>query len=212
MSEVLSEAPRLRPPGWKDPRLIIGFIVVALSVAGVVALVQSADSRQGYWAASVDVVPGATVHPDDFHIVQASMSESGEQYWLATRDLPAEFYISSTILQGEFLPQRQVVEADPAGRQQAGVRVSEDMPTSVKTGSRVDVWVALPREDGRGFEDPTRMITQAEVVGIADNTSAFAAEDTTTVYLMLSQDVVPEVLSAQANNAKISLIPSTNGD
>ena len=212
MNDKPAEAPRIRTPGWRDPRLIVGVILVVLSVAGVVALMQSADSRQGYWAASVDVVPGAKVKAEDFHIVQASMSEAANMYWPAERELPAEFYVASTVLQGEFLAHRQVSEADPGGRQQVGIRVSEDMPAAVSTGSRADVWVALADTDGRGYEEPHKLITSAEVVGIDDNTSAFAAAETTTVYLMLSQDALPGVLDAQANGAKISLVPSISGD
>lgn len=212
MTDKSTEAPRLRAPGWRDPRLIVGIILVLLSVTGVVALLQSADSRQGYWAAATDIVPGTKVSAADFHVVQASLSESSEHYWSAEQQLPAEFLISSTILQGEFLAQRQVTEADPDGRQQIAVRVSEDMPAAVATGSRADLWVALADPDGRGFEEPTKMITNAEVVGMEDSTSAFATADATTVYLMLSQDVLPGVLDAQANGAKIALVPTTSGD
>lgn len=211
MSTTPPEAPRLRPPGWKNPRLIIGIILVALSVAGVVALVQSADARQGYWAASADIVPGAKVTAADFHVVQASMPEAAEHYWTAEHALPEEFFVSSTILQGELLAQRQVSPADPDGRQQTGVRVSEDLPAAVKTGARVDVWVSMASDDRRGFDEPTKMITNAEVVGIDKNDSAFAAANTTTVYLMLSQDSVPKVLNAQANDAKVSLVAATSG-
>ena len=212
MNDKPAEARRIRPPGWRDPRLLIGLLLVALSVTGVVALVQTIDERQGYWAASKDIVPGAQVTAEDFHIVQASISESAEHYWKADKQLPPEFLVSSTILQGELLTQRQVAESDPDGRQQVGVRVSEDMPASVTIGSRVDVWVAAAREDGRGYEEPTKMISNAEVTGTDNNTSAFAAANTTTVYLMLAQDAVPPVLDAQANDAKIALVPATIGD
>lgn len=212
MNDKPAEARRIRPPGWRDPRLLIGLLLVALSVTGVVALVQTIDERQGYWAASTDIVPGAQVTAEDFHIVQASISESAEHYWKADKQLPPEFLVSSTILQGELLTQRQVAESDPGGRQQVGVRVSEDMPASVTIGSRVDVWVAAAREDGRGYEEPTKMISNAEVTGTDNNTSAFAAANTTTVYVMLAQDAVPPVLDAQANDAKIALVPATIGD
>lgn len=212
MNDKPAEARRIRPPGWRDPRLLIGLLLVALSVTGVVALVQTIDERQGYWAASTDIVPGAQVTAEDFHIVQASISESAEHYWKADKQLPPEFLVSSTILQGELLTQRQVAESDPDGRQQVGVRVSEDMPASVTIGSRVDVWVAAAREDGRGYEEPTKMISNAEVTGTDNNTSAFAAANTTTVYVMLAQDAVPPVLDAQANDAKIALVPATIGD
>lgn len=212
MTEQTTEAPRLRTPGWKDPRLIVGVILVVLSVTGVVALIQSADARQGYWAAATDVVPGAPHDAAAFHIVQVNLADVAQHYWPADEPLPAEFYVAATLLQGELLTRRDVTEADPAGRQQVGVQVLEHMPASIRPGSRVDVWVSAPSEDGRGFDTPVRLVANAEVVGKAESSSAFAAADTTTVYLMLSQSVVPAVLDAQANVAKISLVPATAGE
>lgn len=211
MNEKPVEASRIRTPGWRDPRLIVGIILVVLSVTGVVALIQAMDARQGYWAASVDIVPGAETSAEDFHIVQASMSESADRYWIAEDQLPRNFLVSSTIRQGEMLPVQDVAESDPDGRQQVGVRVSQDMPAAVSVGSRADAWVALASADGRGFEEPTKLISNAEVVGTDENSSAFASADTTTVYLMLSEDALPTVLDAQANGAQISLVPTTVG-
>ena len=34
---------RLKAPSWKDPRLLIGILLVLLSVSGVVAVIGSAD-------------------------------------------------------------------------------------------------------------------------------------------------------------------------
>lgn len=211
MTEKPVEAARIRTPGWRDPRLIVGIILVVLSVTGVVALVQSMDARQGYWAASTDIVPGTQANAEDFHIVQASMSESSGHYWLADDNLPPNFLVSSTVRQGELLPVRDVAESDPDGRHQLGVRVSEDMPGSIGIGSRVDVWVALTSDDGRGFDKPTKLVGNAEVVGLDENSSTFAAADTTTAYLMVSEDALPAMLDAQANDAQISLVPATVG-
>ena len=108
MNKEPVEASRIRAPGWRDPRLIVGIILVLLSITGVVALIQAMDAREGYWAASVDIVPGAEVSAEDFHIVQASMSESSDRYWIADDQLPSKFLVSSTIRQGEMLPVQDV--------------------------------------------------------------------------------------------------------
>lgn len=113
MNEKPTEASRLRAPGWRDPRLIVGVILVLLSVTGVVALVQSMDARQGYWAASVDIVPGAQVSAADFHIVQANISESADRYWSAEDKLPPEFLVSSTIRQGSYCLQKESLSLTP---------------------------------------------------------------------------------------------------
>src|SRR5699024_2378374 len=104
--------------------------------------------------------------------------------WSAEDKLPPEFLVSSTIRQGELLPTKGVAETDPDGRQQVGVRVSEDMPAAVNLGSRADVWVALLDVDGRGFEEPNKLVGNEEVVGIDENSATIAVADTWPVFLM----------------------------
>src|SRR5699024_1193331 len=147
MNKEPVEASRIRAPGWRDPRLIVGIILVLLSITGVVALIQTMDAREGYWAASVDLVPGAEVSAEDFHIVQASMSESSDRYWIADDELPSKLLVAFTIRQGAMLPVQDVSNSDPDGREQVGVRVSMDMHSAVSTGSRAAAWVALARAD-----------------------------------------------------------------
>src|SRR5699024_4699955 len=129
MNEQPIEVSLILPPACRVLLLIVGLILLLLSVTGVVSLIHAIASTLVYCAASVDIVPRAEVSDEDFHVVQATMSESSEQYWLAAEQLPSRFLVSSTIRQGEMLPVQDVAEADPDGRQQVGVRVSKDMPS-----------------------------------------------------------------------------------
>ena len=54
MSTTMSasaEGGRLRRPRWRDPRLLVGLVLVLASIAGVVALVASAQRTAAYWTA-----------------------------------------------------------------------------------------------------------------------------------------------------------------
>lgn len=212
MKETTIRGSRLRTPGWRDPKLLIGIVLVALAVTGVVGLVQSSDQRQGYWTAQRDLQPGATVTAEDFTVVRANLSDIEGQYWSSEEQLPDEFYVSATMMQGELLARRQLTASDPHGRQQVGLQVSANMPASIRSGTRVDVWVSNPDEAGRGYSAPERIIENAEVADINKDTSAFASSDTNTVYLMLEPGSVREVLGAQVNDAKISLVPTIAQD
>ncbi|NYL94127.1 flagellar biosynthesis protein FlgA, partial [Salmonella enterica subsp. enterica serovar Typhimurium] len=55
MSTTMSasaEGGRLRRPRWRDPRLLVGLMLVLASIAGVVALVASSQRTAAYWTAA----------------------------------------------------------------------------------------------------------------------------------------------------------------
>ncbi len=49
---------RLKKPSWKDPRLLLGFLLVLASVAGVVSLVGAADQTTEVYAAKGPIAVG----------------------------------------------------------------------------------------------------------------------------------------------------------
>ena len=51
---------RLSKPSWKDPRLLVGLLLVLASVAGVVALVDAADRTVEAYAATRTSSSGST--------------------------------------------------------------------------------------------------------------------------------------------------------
>ncbi len=52
---------RLKRPSWKDPRLLVGLLLVLASVAGVVFLVGSADRTTEVYAARDGIAVGETL-------------------------------------------------------------------------------------------------------------------------------------------------------
>lgn len=67
------QAPRLSKPSWKDPRLLIGILLVLASVAGVVALVGNAARTVPMYAAKDALVVGQSITVDSFTIVQVQL-------------------------------------------------------------------------------------------------------------------------------------------
>src|SRR3954452_20167145 len=58
-------AARLRRPGWRDPRLLVGVVMVAASVALGSWAVQSAQTTVPVYVARDALVPGQRLEPDD---------------------------------------------------------------------------------------------------------------------------------------------------
>ena len=152
MSTTMSasaEGGRLRRPRWRDPRLLVGLVLVLASIAGVVALVASAQRTAAYWTAAEDLPPGTPIAAGDLRPVEVNLSEAGERYLSADAPAPEGRMVSGTVRAGELLPAAALVDADPDGRRPVGVALDEPLPSGVGVGDRVDVWVAMPAEGGR---------------------------------------------------------------
>lgn len=203
-----ADAPRLRRPGWKDPRLLVGVLLVMVSVAAVVLLVRQADSRVEYWAAAQDITPGTVLKAEHLTAVSANLGDSAQGYLPADQPVPDNMAAVATVRQGELLPAGGLAVRDPEERQQITVQVSDVVPEHLSNGDRVDLWVAFPDDTGRGFFEPEQVAVSAEVVGTSESTTAFGAGVTGNVALMLGPEEVPEILGAQANGARMTIVPS----
>lgn len=205
-----SEAPRLRRPGWKDPRLLAGILLVLLSVAGVVTLIQSLDRSEGYWAAGRDLVPGAVVDPAHLVVVQARLGDAADDYLPADRPLPADVAVVGTIRQGELVPSDAVAVVDPESRQAVALTLEDPLPPGTGPGARVDVWIA-PADGRQGFGEPELVAPHAELAGVSEATGSFGATGSTSLQVLLGPQELPQILDAKGNGARISVVPSLGG-
>ena len=65
-----ANAARLKKPSWKDPRLLIGILLVLASVVGVISLVGAADQTAEAYAAREPIAVGETLTADKLHRVR----------------------------------------------------------------------------------------------------------------------------------------------
>ena len=56
-----AEGARLKKPSWKDPRLLVGILLVLASVVGVISLVGAADQTTEAYAAREPIAVGETL-------------------------------------------------------------------------------------------------------------------------------------------------------
>ena len=70
-----AEGARLKRPSWKDPRLLVGILLVLASVVGVVSLVGAADQTTEAYAAREPIAVGETLTTDKLHRVKVRLGE-----------------------------------------------------------------------------------------------------------------------------------------
>jgi hypothetical protein len=200
---------RLRRPSWKDPRLLVGVLLVLSSVAGVVALVRAAETRTTVYAAREDIDVGDVVALEDIVAVEVRLGEVEGRYLREPTEI-RDRVAMQRVAKGDLVPLSSLGSADRLGRRPVSINVTDSLPASVVAGARVDVWVALP--DGRnGYAEPRLLVPTAEVAHVESSSSALGGQRETVVHVLVDPQQLPALLGAQANKAKVSLVWNPGG-
>jgi len=198
-------ATRLAKPSWKDPRLLLGILLVLSAVAAVVALVGSADKTVDMYVARDTLVVGQTVTADAFATVKVRLGDVDDKYFPAGAVISANAVAVRMVPKGELVPRSSIGGVDGLDRKPASVTVTEPLPKEVVVGSRVDVWVALPN-DRNGFDKPLLMLPGAEVAALNAESMALGSGKTTQLLVLVSDEQMPQILGAIANKAKVAVV------
>ena len=201
---------RLKRPSWKDPRLLVGILLVLASVVGVVSLVGAADQTTEAYAAREPIAVGETLTVDKLHRVRVRLGEVEQLYLTPESGVDAGLVAVQRIGKDQLLPRESVGQLDRLDRKPVAVTVEESLPAQAAAGSRVDVWVALP--DARnGFSEPALLLSGAEISQITEGSTALGSSRSTVVMVLVPDAQMPKLLGAQANKAKIAVVWNPGG-
>ncbi len=191
-----------------DPRLLIGIGLVVASVAGVVAVVSTSDRTVQVLSARAPLAPGDRVGSDDLVVVEMRPGEVAHHY-LSPADVPADGVVVTRFIgEGDLIPVDAV--GSSAGLRLASVVLDIDGPLaeSARPGGVVDVWAAR-QVDGGGFAPPSVIVSGATIVRLIESDSLTSDAATTGVEVLVPTGRVARVLDALANEAAVSLVPSS---
>ena len=211
MSET--SAPRMRRPSWRDPRLGVGILLVVASVALGSWAVARADASVDVYQARETMTPGDTIDLDELQVVQVRLDDVGSIYLVPGSDLVQGSVVTRTVAQGELVPLASLGSADDVDVRPVQVPMSASMSDVVTTGSRVDLWVALPDPGSpQGtLLPPEELVSGLEVRAVDEDTSVFAGSDQVQVQVLVPQDVLPDVLAAVSSEGLVTVVPAPGG-
>ncbi|MFK0038916.1 flagella basal body P-ring formation protein FlgA [Paenarthrobacter sp. NPDC090517] len=198
-------APRLQKPSWKDPRLLIGVLLVLGSVAGVIALLGSADRTTQVYSAKEDIAVGQVVAEADLSIVKVRLDEVEASYVTVEHGLAEGKVALQRVAKNQLVPQASLGAADAVDRKPVAIAMEEELPSQAVPGARVDVWIAMPGSND-AFEEPRLLLPSAEIAGMTSGSSTLGAAKTTVVMVLVTDEQMPKLLGAQANKAKVSVV------
>ncbi|RAX44156.1 hypothetical protein DQ354_17040 [Arthrobacter sp. AQ5-06] len=201
---------RLKPPSWKDPRLLVGVLLVLASVVGVISLVGGADQTTEVYAARDSIAVGEKLTTDNVVRAKVRLGETEQHYVTVEAGLPDGLVAVQRIGKNQLVPKESLATVDALDRKPVAVTIDEALPPQAVAGTRVDVWVALP--DARnGFSEPKLLLPGAEIAQVTAGSTALGSSRNTVLMVLVADSQMPAILGAQANHAKISVVWNPGG-
>lgn len=190
-----------------DPRFVIGVLLVAGSIAGVVGLVAAADETVEVYVASSVVSPGDVLVASDLEVRSVRLDDAIGLY-LVPGDIPQGGVIAErSVLAGELLP-ASAVGRDGGARLASVVLSSGALAASVVPGAVVDIWAAREGEGGQ-FGPPAVLAADAIIVRLVESDSLVGGGEVMAVEVLVSRSKLARVLESIANQDALSIVPSS---
>lgn len=199
------DARRSRPPGWRNPRLVLGVLLVATAVVAGARVVAVADDTVPVWAAAEALPAGAEVAPGSLERrdVRFPDAETAAAYLSASEPLAAGTRVDQSVAAGDLLPRSAVATDGAQDLVEVPLSVAvDDLPATVRQGSVVTVYVTPDPAAGTGADGAARegraveVLPEVEVVAVPGAEDGLAPQQTRQVIVGLPADRADELPEA----------------
>lgn len=205
-------ASRLRRPGWRDPRLLVGLALIAASVALGSWVVTTAQRTVPVYVARDVLTPGAPLASASLVVADVRLAEHVDGYLRADEPLPADAVLLRTVGDGELVPVAAVGAATELDVRAVPVSLSGPPPSGLRAGSRVDLWFTPEGAGDVLTQDeaetgPRQLAAALTVAELSNADGAFAGGGARTVHVLVPVDDLPAVLAALAGSGTVDVVP-----
>ncbi|WP_344767203.1 hypothetical protein [Aeromicrobium panaciterrae] len=192
----------IRP--WRDPRLLIGVLLVLGSTILGARLVAAGDETAQYWALDRTVAAGDPVSSDDLVAVRVKLTADVSDNYLRTDE---EFAAPLDSLQwaeraagGTLVERSALLPKATVGRSQLPLSVASGAsPADLARGDLVDVWVG-PGPGDQSDDKAIRVLQSVRIVETGDESVSVGGS--------LAQTVLVDVADTQLEGSVIGTVSS----
>lgn len=217
MSEVVTtQAKRLRPPSWRDTRLLVGLFLVLGSMAlGGWALAR-ADHSVPVFAANAALVPGQPLTREDVRRVDVRLGDGAASYLPASGALTPGSYLLRPLAPGELIPASAVGRAKDVENRVLAVPVDATAASLLTAGSIVDVFVNRPAPTTAGgkvvYAGPELLVERVSVAAVPEAGSVLGGSTARrAIHLVIPEDTVKTLVADMDLESRITLVPAPGG-
>jgi len=203
------QAARLQVPGWRNPRLIAGLLLVFASIAIGARVMAAADHTVPVYAARAALPTGSVLSAGDLSIVRLRLTGTEAQYLDAREAVPAGRVLLRPVGAGEVIPQAAVVPAAQLRLRPVPISLDGPVPRDLVPGARVDIWASAkaPASEGNSYLDAQRIADAAEVFSVDADAGGLSAGAGSAVQVLVPDQELTAVLNALANESRLVVLP-----
>ncbi|MFC7376298.1 SAF domain-containing protein [Brachybacterium sp. GCM10030267] len=195
---------RLRRPRWKDPRLIVGIVLVLASVLMGALLVSRLAETTPVLVARSAIVPGDEITPDDLTTVDMRLGDHTDHYVGSLEAIPDGAVATRTIEGGELLPTSAVGQAGDVPLRPVVIPVDETVAESVRPGATVELWHTGPGDESGGTGTAELLVSDAVVRSIDEGSSL--GMRSMAVEVLVPRDSLAGVLEVLSQEERLDVI------
>jgi len=199
--------PRPRP-AWREPRFLLGIVLVVVAVLGVAGLVTASDRTVQVYAARHALAAGDSVAASDLVGVRVRLGKAASAY---LRSTPQEgTVVTRTVAAGELVPVGALGAASAQRETSVVISIDGELPAAVDAGASVDVWSAAATGKSTGtakFGAPRVLVPDATVVRVVQD-SGLGQASGVAVEVRVPKDATAELLESLANGDDITVLPA----
>ncbi|WP_159808525.1 hypothetical protein [Cellulomonas citrea] len=197
-------ATRLRRPGWRDPRLLVGVAIVAVSVALGSWVVRSASQTVGVYAAARTLAVGEPVTVERLQVVQVRGVDT-DRYLLADGRLPDGAVLLRSVGAGELVPASAVGDPTDLSVRSVSVPLGSRPVESVPVGSHVDLWFTPAGDAPSGPSGAPHAVVSGVEVARVDKGAGYGSA--AGIEVLVDVDDLPAVLAALGSDGSVDVLP-----
>ena len=201
---------RVQRPGWRDPRLGVGVLLVASSVALGAWALSGAEGGVPVYVAREVLTPGEGLTAEDLSVITTEVP--GDRVYLrADQPLPANAVATRLVGSGELVPAAAVGSPADVDVRPVSLTVSGPLSGGVVEGALVDLWLTRRSQGVVGAPaepaEPGLVAGGLRVAGVRDDDSLFSGTASTSVEVLVPEAALTAVLAALADEGALTLVP-----
>ena len=202
---------RLRRPRWKDPRLIVGIVLVVASVLMGALLVSRLSATTSVLVAKTPIVPGDTIDTADLVAVEMRLGDQTGSYAGSLEAIPDGAVATRVVQAGELLPMSAIGQADDVPLRPVVIPVDATVAESVAPGATVELWHTAPAGED-GTEAQAVLLVPDAVVRRIDEGSSLGMRSMS-VEVLVPDDSLGAVLEVLSKDERLDVIgvPGAHG-
>ena len=193
---------RLEHQPWRDPRLLLGVLLVLVSTVLGAAAIAAASSSTSYWAVRSEVRAGDPVKRADLVRAEAHLPDDAARHVLRTDEaLPArlaDLVWARDVGDGALVTRSALTTHEAGGVTELPLTITAGAaPTDLQRGDRVDVWVG-PGPGDDATQKAARVLRDVRVVSSGGSATARGAPSRTVLVDVAGADLSGSIVSTVA--------------